>query len=210
MTQSAAAAPTRRPQPLILVRGFGGLDVEDERRVAYQGFNDGTVYPQKRGENYIYEGLILRFLKSAWEYHDATNVVGYYSSAVKEKPLELPAELDGMAGEFFSGDKVIIDPAMARNLMRSSSDVLRTLWVFRYYDLDDRQFAVYGAPRSTSTRSSPSARPTRGSRSSSCRAGCAASRPAASSRPSTRQSSRMRTIPPACATSPSTFRSRAC
>ena len=38
------SAPTRRPQPLILIRGFGGLGVEDEQRIAYQGFNDGTVY----------------------------------------------------------------------------------------------------------------------------------------------------------------------
>ena len=66
--------------PLILIRGFGGVGVEDEKRVAYQGFNDGTVYPQKRGENYIYEGLILRYLTSHWHYHDATNVVGYYSN----------------------------------------------------------------------------------------------------------------------------------
>ena len=53
--------------PLILIRGFGGLNVDDERQVAYQGFNDGTVYPHKRGENYIYEGLILRYLKSHWQ-----------------------------------------------------------------------------------------------------------------------------------------------
>ena len=67
---------TRRVLPLILIRGFGGVGVEDEKRIAYQGFNDGTVYPQKRGENYIYEGLILRFMKSDWQYQDATNVVG--------------------------------------------------------------------------------------------------------------------------------------
>ena len=74
--------PTTAHVPLILIRGFGGLDAEDERRVAYQGFNDGTVYPQKRGENYIYEGLILRYMKSQWKYHDATNVVGYYTKPV--------------------------------------------------------------------------------------------------------------------------------
>ena len=74
------SAPTRRPMPIILIRGFGGLDVDDEKQLAYQGFNVGTVYPQKRGENYIYEGLILRLMKSRWQYHDATNVVGYYGS----------------------------------------------------------------------------------------------------------------------------------
>lgn len=34
----------RRGLPLVLVRGFGGMGVEDEKRIAYQGFNDGTVY----------------------------------------------------------------------------------------------------------------------------------------------------------------------
>ena len=33
---------------------------------------------------------------------------------------------------------------MARNLVRSSGDPCKTLWVFRYYDLDDRQFEAYG------------------------------------------------------------------
>ena len=82
MTRNQWSKATRRPLPLILVRGFGGLGVDDEKQIAYQGFNDGTVYPQKRGENYIYEGLILRFIKSDWQYQDATNVVGYYSSEV--------------------------------------------------------------------------------------------------------------------------------
>src|SRR3954465_14504291 len=74
---------TRDEQPIILIRGFGGLGVEDEKRIAYQGFNDGMVYPQKRGENYIYEGLILRFIKSNWRYQDATNVVGYYPKEIE-------------------------------------------------------------------------------------------------------------------------------
>jgi hypothetical protein len=39
------SAPSRQPLPLILIRGFGGLGIEDEKRIAYQGFNDGTVYP---------------------------------------------------------------------------------------------------------------------------------------------------------------------
>jgi hypothetical protein len=84
MSNDSASQPTRRALPLILIRGFGGLSVEDERQIAYQGFNDGTVYPQKRGENYIYEGLILRLMKSDWEYHDATNVVGYYADTVRQ------------------------------------------------------------------------------------------------------------------------------
>lgn len=140
----ASSDPTRLPMPLILVRGFGGLDVEDEKRIAYQGFNDGTVYPGKRGENYIYEGFILRFLKSSWRYQDATNVVGYYSNAVQEKPLALPPELAKLDKKFFSGDQVVIDPAMALHLHRTIDDPCRTLWVFRYYDLDHREFPLYG------------------------------------------------------------------
>jgi hypothetical protein len=137
------AAVTRKPLPLILVRGFGGLDVEDEKRVAYQGFNDGTVYPRKRGENYIYEGFILRFMKSAWKYQDATNVIGYFPSPVEDEPQNIPDEISFLDRKFFYGDKVVIDPAMALHLSRNT-DPCRTLWVFRYYDLDDRKFEMYG------------------------------------------------------------------
>jgi hypothetical protein len=140
---SKAADPTRLEQPIILIRGFGGLSVEDEKKIAYQGFNDGTVYPQKRGENYIYEGLILRFMKSRWQYQDATNIVGFFSQPVAQKPI-LPDELGDFDPAFFSGDKVIIDPAMALKLL-DSEQPLKTLWVFRYYDLDDRDdFKKYG------------------------------------------------------------------
>src|SRR5207244_4161786 len=119
--------PSRRPLPVILVRGFGGLGVEDEKRIAYQGFNDGTVYPQKRGENYIYEGLILRFMKSVWQYQDATNVIGYYPTPMAEK-VEIPVSLRDLSQDFFNAPqpgarstsqqipsiyKVVIDPAMA-------------------------------------------------------------------------------------------------
>ncbi len=141
---------TRRPLPLILIRGFGGFGVEDEKRVAYQGFNDGTVYPQKRGENYIYEGLILRFIKSNWRYQDATNVVGYYPKEIeppndqeKKALLEDPL-LKRFDSAIFFGHRVIIDPAMARHLLRTAEDPRRTLWVFRYYDLNDRSFKTYG------------------------------------------------------------------
>jgi hypothetical protein len=140
------SAPTRRPLPLILIRGFGGLGVEDEKRIAYQGFNDGTVYPQKRGENYIYEGMILRFMKSAWQYRDATNVVGYYPGPVVDK-VGVPVELKDLPEDFFYGPyKVVIDPAMALNFRgaQKSHDSATTLWVFRYYDLNDRKFTVYG------------------------------------------------------------------
>jgi pimeloyl-ACP methyl ester carboxylesterase len=136
------ADATRAELPIILVRGFGGLDVGDEKKLAYYGFNEGTVYPQKRGENYIYEGLILRFLKSAWRYQDGTNVIGYYGKPVAEVG-DIPAGLEGLPEEFFIGDKIVVDPAMALALRRNP-EPNRTLWVFRYYDLDNRSFEQYG------------------------------------------------------------------
>jgi len=129
--------------PLILIRGFGGLNVDDERQVAYQGFNDGTVYPHKRGENYIYEGLVLKYLKSQWRYHDATNVVGYYARPVAGA-AGLPAPLKALDPGYFSGHRVVIDPATALDLVTSSDDPRRSLWIFRYYDLSDRSFRTYG------------------------------------------------------------------
>ena len=137
-----ARAPTTRHLPLILIRGFGGLGVSDERRVAYQGFNDGTVYPHKRGENYIYEGLVLRFLKAGWDYHDATNVVGYYETPVQ--PEDVPPELARMADLGFFDGNVVIDMSMALDLLRRSRPLGKSLWVFRYYDLA-RDFEGYAA-----------------------------------------------------------------
>ena len=144
--------PTRKTLPIVLIRGFGGLGVEDEKRIAYQGFNDGTVYPQKRGENYIYEGLVLRFLKSHWHYRDATNVVGYYPSKVAIAPVlprrltgELRKQYEGQQTKgFFHGGQVIIDPGMALDLLEDQGNPLSSLWVFRYYDLNDRKFVAYG------------------------------------------------------------------
>jgi len=165
--------PTRRPQPLILVRGFGGISPDGEKKLAYQGFEQGSVYHHKKGENYIYEGLVLRFLKSNWRYQDATNVVGYYSKEINndltlprkleylEKMLNdgsmLPEKLQKLVDKgvidkfkhlkgkgFFSGDRIVIDPAMALYLIESTEDLCSSLWVFRYYDLNDRKFATYG------------------------------------------------------------------
>ena len=133
--------PSTAHVPLILVRGFGGLDAEDERRVAYQGFNDGTVYPHKRGENYIYEGLILRYMKSQWRYHDATNVVGYYTKPAVA-PDALPDALKSLDPSFFTG-RILIDPGTALELVTSDKDPLHSVWVFRYYDFDERSMKVY-------------------------------------------------------------------
>ncbi len=144
MTQSAnVSTSTNQPLPIILIRGFGGLGVEDEKRLTHQGFETGTVYPQKRGENYIYEGLVLRFLKSGWHYQDATNVIGYYPGPVGHRP-QIPEELKHLDAKFFSEDRLVIDPGMALSLLRSGGDPLRSLWVFRYYDLNDRKFKTYG------------------------------------------------------------------
>lgn len=165
--------PTRRPLPIILIRGFGGFNTESERNLTYQGFTDGSVYPHKQGENYIYEGLILRFMKSNWQYQDATNVVGYYGNKIETDPvlprklqyLEemirngsiLPQKLQELKDKnvinkfnrlkeagYFSGNRMIVDPAMALHLIESTDDPCRSLWVFRYYDLRDRQYETYG------------------------------------------------------------------
>jgi hypothetical protein len=167
------SVPTRRPLPLILIRGFGGFNTDDEKKLTYQGFTDGSVYPHKRGENYIYEGLILRFMKSNWKYQDATNVVAYYDRKIEDDPILpgklqylermlqdgsiLPKKLQALKDKdvinrfkrlkeagYFSGDRIIIDPAMALHLIESTDDPCRSLWVFRYYDLNDRKFETYG------------------------------------------------------------------
>jgi hypothetical protein len=134
---------TNEHLPIILVRGFGGLGVADEKRIAYQGFNDGTVYPGKRGENYIYEGMVLKFLKASYTYFDATNVAGYYAKP-QDDGRPLPPELAALDLEpdFFRGS-LVLDPAMACALVRRPpEEIRRTLWVFRYYDLE-RTFAAY-------------------------------------------------------------------
>jgi hypothetical protein len=150
---------TRRPLPLILIRGFGGFNTDEEKKLTYQGFTDGSVYPHKQGENYIYEGLILRFMKSNWQYQDATNVVGYYGSKIEKDPILpkklryleqmiedgsiLPKKLQDLKNKdvinkfqrlkeagYFSGDRMIVDPGMALHLIESADDPCRSLWVF--------------------------------------------------------------------------------
>ena len=138
---------TRMHQPIILIRGFGGLGVDDEKGLTYQGFNDGTVYPHKRGENYIYEGMVLRFLKSDWRYFDTTNVVGYYGESVPpigSTVFDHP-EFKDLKQFFDKEDKVVFDPGMILQLVRQAEgeSILKTIWVFRYYDLNDRDFGTY-------------------------------------------------------------------
>ncbi|MDQ3616237.1 MAG: hypothetical protein M3393_06385 [Actinomycetota bacterium] len=124
-------------RPLILVRGFGGVDVSGEQSSPYQGFNDGTVYPGRRGDNYIYEGFLLRALKSSrFRYHDATNVIGYYA-----KDVEAPDEAGGFSPEAVAGT-VVIDPATAERVLANGTR--GTIWVYRYYDLTPRALDRYG------------------------------------------------------------------
>jgi hypothetical protein len=84
-------------------------------------------------------------MKSRWTYNDATNIVGYYNSPVTRDENSIPKELKSFDRKLFSEHKVVIDPATALTLLRSPTDVRKTLWVFRYYDLDDRRdFKPYG------------------------------------------------------------------
>lgn len=125
-------------RPLILVRGFGGLDVSAEQANPYQGFNEGTVYPGRRGDNYIYEGFLLRAMKSTdYPYADATNVVGYYSS-----PVSAPG---GDLGDWDPDDTrgtVVINHQVAGRVLREAAK--GTLWVYRFYDLSPRSLQRYG------------------------------------------------------------------
>lgn len=124
-------------RPLILVRGFGGADVSDDQASPYQGFNDGTVYPTRRGENYIYEGFVLRALKSEeYPYHDATNVVGFYSDAVEAPPIPSDIDADSLIGT------VVLDPAVEARVLAGGT--AGTIWVYRYYDLRPRALENYG------------------------------------------------------------------
>jgi hypothetical protein len=83
-------------------------------------------------------------MKSNWQYQDATNVVGYYSKTVEVSTDKLSAPLKDFDKGYFTGNRIIIDAAMALSLVQSVADPCKTLWVFRYYDLDDRKFETYG------------------------------------------------------------------
>ncbi|MDX3638383.1 hypothetical protein [Streptomyces sp. MB09-02B] len=126
------------PRPLILIRGFGGPGVSDERRDAYQGFNNGTVYGKRYGENFIYEGFVLRALKSTLHpYRDATNVVGYY----EEEQEPRPGERDGWPEHLLTGT-MVVDVPMAREVLGQGAR--GTLWIYRYYDLLPRKIDRFG------------------------------------------------------------------
>ncbi|WP_432827321.1 esterase/lipase family protein [Dactylosporangium sp. CA-092794] len=124
-------------RPLVLVRGFGGPSVTDEQASTYQGFNDGSVYPGRRGDNYIYEGFVLRAMKSErYPYRDATNVVGYYAEDVPAPPDPM-----GFADDIVKGS-VVLDPPVAKRILERG--VNGTMWIYRYYDLKPRAIVRYG------------------------------------------------------------------
>lgn len=128
---------TGRRRPLILVRGFGGPGIADEQRSPYQGFNDGSVYPGRRGDNYIYEGFVLRALKSeAYPYRDATNVVGFYAQDMPAPQHGHDLDDDSVRGT------VVLDPATEARVLRDGTD--GTIWVYRFYDLRPRALERYG------------------------------------------------------------------
>jgi PGAP1-like protein len=70
-------------------------------------------------------------------------VVGYFANPVTDTQ-PIPGDLGDLDANFFTGHKVVIDAGMALRLLQSEGDPFCTVWVFRYYDLNDRTFAVYG------------------------------------------------------------------
>ena len=86
------------------------------------------------------KGFILKYLKSQWRYHDATNVVGYYRARDRRARSSCRRSSAALNPGYFTGDRVVIDPARALSLVNSPEDPRKSLWVFRYYDLDDRSF----------------------------------------------------------------------
>jgi len=94
--------------PIVLVRGFDPMATSDE--TTYYGWNDGTVYPHKLGENFIYEGMLVKFLKTGFlvpfkpgkksedereaetkgvRYEDATNAICYTSFKTTFAPVAI-------------------------------------------------------------------------------------------------------------------------
>jgi pimeloyl-ACP methyl ester carboxylesterase len=56
----------------------------------------------------------------------------------------IPDALAGLDPAYFSGHRIVVDPGTALSLVNAPEDPRRSLWVFRYYDLDERSFTLYG------------------------------------------------------------------
>ncbi len=165
-------AISRELLPIVLIRGFGGIDVQEEIADTHQGFNRGTVYPHKKGENYIYPGMTLQFLRSGYGYTDATNVVGFYperarpigsDDVAQEYADDILSQIDaarlpqvenakGKVADWqakgYFGGRVVLDARVALQLLTRQHPE-RSLWVYRYYDLDDRRMKEYGRQLAT-------------------------------------------------------------
>lgn len=147
---------SRKRFPIVLVRGFGSGDPEMEKNLPYQGFNMGTVYHQKKGYDYIYEGLILKLIKEQ-TYIDASNVVGFYSKPKNYSPFEIFSEDEANKRKtaeeydesFFKGRTVLhFEQAELFRWNQIDSfdpEVLwKSIWVFRYMDYHVRKLDIYG------------------------------------------------------------------
>lgn len=145
-------------RPVILVRGFD--PVGDVAGTTYYGFNDGTVYPHKLGSDYIYEGMLVKFLKTRFRrvgaegwtaYEDATNAMRYQAYRPDAPPAEADPQCladleENILGRPASEEEkswltgpVLLEPGVARRF----KDVPTTLWVYRYYDFKHRNVPLY-------------------------------------------------------------------
>ena len=151
-------------RPVILVRGFDPLG--DVSGTTYYGFNDGTVYPHKLGDDYIYEGMLLKFLKTRFRYssvgadgritiggtqsyQDATNVLRYQpynppDPDGENSPCD-PRCLDALRA-LLPGQTDAALQSWLRGPVVADPDVAArfknmaaTVWVYRYYDFKTRQ-----------------------------------------------------------------------
>jgi pimeloyl-ACP methyl ester carboxylesterase len=150
--------------PIVLVRGFDPLATSDQ--TTYYGWNDGTVYPHKKGENFIYEGMLVKFLKTTLldpkdqqrkvVYKDATNAICYTAFKESFAPVDAthpsakklldtlkkrdPAKesLNVVELGWLSGASAL-DPGVARAFV----DVPESLWVYRFYDFKNRDLRRY-------------------------------------------------------------------
>lgn len=143
--------------PVILVRGFDPLATSPE--TTYYGFNDGTTYPHKLGEDYIYEGMLLKFLKTRFRkrgtsevftYEDATNAIRYqpYDTPNTEPAVPALQELQRLVlgGKAPSPEQVSwltgpvqLQPRVAARFRNQP----RSIWVYRYYDFKTRELPYY-------------------------------------------------------------------
>jgi len=158
-------------RPIILVRGFdpGG----DANSTTYYGFNDGTVYPNSMGDDFIYEGMLLKFLKTAFLtprqnmaqartpppapqpptfYQDATNAVRFLPRRNNgvyppPDPADL-AQLGGLLGHDPTATEAdwLTGPMMLEPAVAARfQNNPSTVWVYRYYDFRFRDIPFYAA-----------------------------------------------------------------